>query len=94
MATNPDLDKIKSNPIKEGLNAFRQLFQSTCSDLSITASSDAVQVFFSMAAVASMAQLLLPTSLANMYSYQKYDSRPHLSSGKRISSSHPSFAHS
>jgi hypothetical protein len=53
MATASELEKIRSNPIKEGLNAFRHLFQSTCTDLSIAATSDAVQVVFS--AVAGMA---------------------------------------
>jgi hypothetical protein len=55
MATASELEKIRSNPIKEGLNASRHLFQSTCTDLSIAATSDAVQVVFSTAAVAGMA---------------------------------------
>jgi hypothetical protein len=82
MATASELEKIRSNPIKEGLNAFRHLFQSTCTGLSIAATSDAVQVVFSTAAVAGMAQLFLPTFLANIYSYQKPGARPYPSSGK------------
>jgi hypothetical protein len=82
MATISELENVRRHPTKEGLNAFRDLFQSTCTDLSIAASSDAVQVVFSIATVAGMAQLLLPTILANIYSYQKPGSRPHPSSGK------------
>ncbi|KAH8598594.1 hypothetical protein B0O99DRAFT_700179 [Bisporella sp. PMI_857] len=51
MATASELEKIRSNPITEGLNAFRHLFQSTCTDLSIAASCDAVQAVFSTAAL-------------------------------------------
>jgi hypothetical protein len=54
MATASEVEKIKSNPINEGLNAFRELFHSTCADLSIAISPDAVQVVFSTAAVAGM----------------------------------------
>jgi hypothetical protein len=64
MATTSELDKIRSNPIKEGLNAFRHLFQSTCTDLSITAPSDTVQVVFSTAAVAATKNLVLDLILA------------------------------
>ena len=82
MATAVELEKIRSNPIKEEFGAFRSLFESTCADLSITVSSDVVQVVFSTAAVAGMAQLLLPTFLANLYSCQKPGARPHPSFGK------------
>jgi hypothetical protein len=82
MATASELENIRSNPIKEGLNAFQDLFHSTCADLSIAVSSDAVQVVFSAAAVTGMAQLLLPELLANIYSCQKPGARPHSSSGK------------
>ena len=82
MATISELENVRRNPIKEGLNAFRDLFHSTCADLSIAVSSDAVQVVFSIAAVAGMAQLLLPILLANLYSCQKPSARPHPSSGK------------
>ncbi len=82
MATVVELEKIRSNPIKEGLNTFRHLFQSTCTDLSIAASLDAVRVVFSTAAVGGMAQLILPTFLANIYSNQKPGARPHPSPGK------------
>jgi len=51
MATISELENVRCNPIKEGLN----LFHSTCADLSIAVSSDAVQVVFSTAAVAGMA---------------------------------------
>ncbi len=54
MATASELEKIRSNPIKEGLNAFQDLFQLICTDLSITVSSDAVQVIFATAAIAGM----------------------------------------
>ena len=82
MATGSELENIRSNPIKEGLNAFRDLFYSTCAGLSIAVSSDVVQVVFLTATVTGMAQLLLPTLLANIYSCQKSGARPHPSSGK------------
>ncbi|KAG9231374.1 hypothetical protein BJ875DRAFT_506723 [Amylocarpus encephaloides] len=64
MATAVELEKIRSNPIKEGFGAFRSLFESTCADLSITVSSDAVQVVFSTAAVAAAKNLALDLILA------------------------------
>lgn len=71
MATASELENVRRNPIKEGLNAFRHLFQSTCTDLSIAASSDAVQVVFSTATVAGMAQLLLTSFIVNIHSCQE-----------------------
>jgi len=60
MATAFELDKIKCNPIKEGLNSFQSLFQSlfqsACADLPIAASFDVVQAVFSTATPASMSQ--------------------------------------
>jgi hypothetical protein len=92
MATVSELDKIRSNPTKDGLRTFRCLFKSTCADLSIATSSDAVQVVFSTAAVAGMARLLLPPKfLANVHSYQKPGARPYPSSSQRTSGSYPSF---
>ncbi|KAG9230390.1 hypothetical protein BJ875DRAFT_487995 [Amylocarpus encephaloides] len=64
IATASELENVRRNPIKEGLNAFRHLFQSTCTDLSIAASSDAVQVVFSTAAVAATKNLVLDLILA------------------------------
>jgi hypothetical protein len=58
MATVSEFDKIRSNPIKDGLGAFRRLFESTRLDLGVV-SSDAVQAVFSTAAVAGMAQILV-----------------------------------
>ncbi len=52
MATASELDKIRSNPIKEGVGAFRRLFESTHSDLGAALSSDTVQIVFSTAATA------------------------------------------
>ena len=63
IATAPELDKIKCNPIKEGLGAFRLLFESTRSDLGVALSSDTVQIVFSTAATAGIAQLLVATYL-------------------------------
>jgi hypothetical protein len=69
MATASELENIRSNPIKEGLNAFQDLFHSICVDLSIAVSSEAIQVVFSRAAIAGMAQPLRPALLTNVYSY-------------------------
>ncbi len=63
MATVSELDKIRSNPIKDGLGAFRRLFESTRLDLGVAVSSDAVQAVLLTAAVAGMAQLLVAISL-------------------------------
>jgi hypothetical protein len=38
-----DLEIIKSNPIGDGLATFRDEFRSTCADLGIPESADAVQ---------------------------------------------------
>lgn len=69
MATASELDKIRRNPIKEELGAFRLLFESTRSDLGVVLSSDTVQIVFSTAATAGMAQLLVATLLTNVHSY-------------------------
>jgi hypothetical protein len=58
MATSSELDKIRRNPIKDGLNAFRRLFESTRENLSVAPSSDVVHVVFSTATVAGMFQHL------------------------------------
>jgi hypothetical protein len=42
MATTFKLNKIKCNPIKERLGAFRRLFEFTRSDLGIALSSGAI----------------------------------------------------
>ena len=49
MATVSELDNIRSNPIKEGLDPFRRFFESTRVDLGITVSSDVVQAVLSTA---------------------------------------------
>jgi hypothetical protein len=49
MATASELEKIKSNPIKEGLDPFRRFFELTRVDLDITKSSDVVQAVLSTA---------------------------------------------
>ena len=59
MATASELDKIRRNPIKKGLEAFIHLFESIRSHLSVALSSDTVQVVFSTAPAAGMAQLLI-----------------------------------
>ncbi len=71
MATASELDKIRSNPIKEGVGAFRRLFESTRSDLGVALSSDTVQIVFSTVATAGMAQILRITFLTNIRSCQK-----------------------
>jgi hypothetical protein len=58
MVTVSELDKIRSNPIKDGRDTFRRLFESTRVDLGV-AGSDAVRAVFSTAAVGGMAQLLV-----------------------------------
>ncbi len=62
MATASELDKIRSNLIKEGLSAFLRLFESTRADLDVAISSDAVRAVFSAAALPGMAQILVATS--------------------------------
>jgi len=63
MEATKEANIINNHPIKEGLVAFRHQFKSTCTDLSIAASSDAVQVVFSTAAIAGMTQLFCLHSL-------------------------------
>jgi hypothetical protein len=43
MANASDLEIIKSKPIGDGLAPFRDAFRSTCVDLGIPESADAVQ---------------------------------------------------
>jgi hypothetical protein len=58
MATPSELSKIGSNPIKEGLDPFSRLFESTRVDLGIVASSDAVHALFSIAVTTGNAPFL------------------------------------
>jgi hypothetical protein len=94
MATASELDKIRSNPIKERLGAFRRLFESTRSGLGVALSSGAVQIVFAAAATPGMAQLLLASFLVNVHSCQKPVTRPHPSSADRTSCSYPPFPNS
>ncbi|KAF7907344.1 uncharacterized protein EAF01_004931 [Botrytis porri] len=64
MATASELDKIRSEPIKEGLGTFRRRFESIRSDLGIALSSDTVQIVFSTAATAVVKSLVLDLILA------------------------------
>ncbi|KAI9640307.1 hypothetical protein NHQ30_011357 [Ciborinia camelliae] len=59
MATASELDKIRSEPIKERLGTFCRRFESTRSDLGIALSSDTVQIVFSTAATAVVKNLVL-----------------------------------
>lgn len=69
MATASELDKIRCNPIKERLGTFRRRFESTRSGLDVPSSSNVVQIVFSTAATAGMAQLqYVPDLLANICS--------------------------
>ena len=68
MATTSELDKIRSNPIKERLATFRHRFESTRLDLGVASSSDVVQAVFSTTVTAGIAQLHVATSLANICS--------------------------
>ncbi|KAH7304358.1 hypothetical protein BKA65DRAFT_610906 [Rhexocercosporidium sp. MPI-PUGE-AT-0058] len=64
MATASELEKIRSNPIKEEVGAFRRLFESTCTDLGVALSSDTVQIVFSTAATAVVKSHMLDLILA------------------------------
>ncbi|MCJ1360537.1 MAG: hypothetical protein MMC33_010545, partial [Icmadophila ericetorum] len=64
MATASELSKIRSNPIKEGLDPFSRLFESTCADLGIVASSNAVHAVFSTAVTTVTKNLVLDLLLA------------------------------
>ncbi|TGO43961.1 hypothetical protein BCON_0689g00010 [Botryotinia convoluta] len=64
MATASELDKIRSEPIKEGLGTFRRRFESIRSDLGIALSSDTVQIVFSTAATTVVKSLVLDLILA------------------------------
>ena len=61
-----ELDKIRSNPIEDGLDNFRRLFESTRVDLGIAETTDAVELVFSTAATTGMAHLLVLRPLANV----------------------------
>jgi hypothetical protein len=61
MATLSESDVIKSNPIGEGLNAFRDAFQSTFADLSTPESSDRVQQIIDRGEVQWLATMCLLT---------------------------------
>jgi len=75
IATASELDKFRSTLIKEGLSAFRCLFESTREDLGVAVSSDAVQAVFSTAAVTGMARLLVDKFFADVHSCQKPGTR-------------------
>merc|ERR1712225_122179 len=64
MATNSELDKIRCNPINEGLGAFCHLFESTRSELGVALASSTVQIVFSTAIAADIKNLLLDLILA------------------------------
>jgi hypothetical protein len=64
MATTSEVDIIASNPIKDGLSAFRRVFESTLGRY------DSVQVVFSTAAVAGIVRPLLSAFPFNIHSYQ------------------------
>ncbi|KAF2802994.1 uncharacterized protein BDZ99DRAFT_503654 [Mytilinidion resinicola] len=59
MATASELDKMRCNPIKERLGAFRRLFETTRSDLGVALSSGAVQTVFATAATLVVKNLVL-----------------------------------
>ncbi|PMD49861.1 uncharacterized protein K444DRAFT_284673 [Hyaloscypha bicolor E] len=59
MATASELDKIRYNPIKERLGAFRRLFESIRSDLGAASSSGAVQIVFATATTPVIKNLVL-----------------------------------
>ena len=52
MATTNELQIIRSNPVNDGLGAFRRLFEVTRVDLGIAVTSGAVQAVFSTAVTA------------------------------------------
>jgi hypothetical protein len=58
MAAVSELDIIRSNPIEEGLSAFRRRFESTRADPEIVVSVEVVQDVFSTATTAGSAPLL------------------------------------
>ncbi|KAH6661767.1 hypothetical protein B0J14DRAFT_707992 [Halenospora varia] len=64
MATTSELSKIKSDPIKGGLDPFRRLFELTRVDLGIAISSHAVQAVFSTAVTTVAKNLVLDLILA------------------------------
>ena len=91
MATASELDRIRSNPIKEGVGAFRCLFESTRSDLGVALLCDTVQIVFSTADTAGMTQLLGIMFLTYVYSYEKFCARPYPSFAKLTSKPYPLF---
>jgi hypothetical protein len=58
MATPLELSKIRSNPIKEGLDPFSRLFELTRVGLGIIASLDVVHALFSIAVTIGNAPFL------------------------------------
>ncbi|KAH7306159.1 hypothetical protein BKA65DRAFT_485858 [Rhexocercosporidium sp. MPI-PUGE-AT-0058] len=54
IANVSELDKIRSNPIKDRLSAFRSRFESTRLDLGIIITSDTAQAVLSVAALAAL----------------------------------------
>ncbi|KAE8441377.1 hypothetical protein EG329_005004 [Mollisiaceae sp. DMI_Dod_QoI] len=64
MANVSELDKIRSNPIKDGLSAFRSRFESTRLDLGVIVTSDTAQAVLSVAALAVAKNLVLDLILA------------------------------
>lgn len=76
MAIISELDKVRFNPINEGLGAFRRLFDSTRSEPGFALSSSIVHIVFSIALDASMTQFLGITFVINQRRYQKSFARP------------------
>jgi len=64
MTTTSELSKIRSNPIEEGLDPFRRLFELTRVDLGIASSSYAVQAVISTAVTTVVKNLVLDLILA------------------------------
>ena len=60
MADPSDSEITASNPIGEGLNEFRHLFKSTCADLGISESPDAVEKVILLAASGKDGTSFLP----------------------------------
>lgn len=71
MATTSETIIIKLHPIKEGLTIFCHLFETTCEDLGISLSSDAVPVVFSKTTNLGISQCLGITCFANDHSEER-----------------------
>jgi hypothetical protein len=63
MGNTSNLDIISSNPVKDGLCAFRRLFESTRVDLGVVESSNTVQAVLSAATVADSARIIVAVLL-------------------------------